>query len=78
MQRREFITLIGGAAAAQADHVRLGHADALAKRPLLAVLGGVKQKEFPLSFMGGMRALGYIEGSNFDVAYRFADGHPPF
>src|SRR5258708_37375951 len=75
MQRREFITLIGGAAAAQAALPRLAHAEVSPKRPLLAVLGGGTRREFPTSFMEGMRELGYVEGSNIDVAYRFADGH---
>jgi putative tryptophan/tyrosine transport system substrate-binding protein len=73
MQRREFITLIGGAA--QAALPRLVRAEVSTKRPLLAVLGGVTRTEFPPSFMEGMRELGYVEGSNIDVAYRFADGH---
>lgn len=73
MQRREFITLLGGAA--QAALPQLARAEVSTKRPLLAVLGGVKRGEFPTSFMEGMRELGYVEGSNIDVAYRFADGH---
>jgi putative ABC transport system substrate-binding protein len=73
MQRREFITLIGGAA--QAALPQLARAEVSPKRPLLAVLGGVTRREFPTSFMEGMRELGYVEGSNIDVAYRFADGH---
>src|SRR6476620_1861891 len=77
MQRREFITLlgIGGSAAAQAALSRLAHAEVSTKRPLLAVLGGVTRKEFPASFMQGMRDLGYVEGGNIDVEYRFANGH---
>jgi putative ABC transport system substrate-binding protein len=77
MQRREFITLLGisGAAATQATLPRLAHAEVSTKRPLLAVLGGVTRKEFPASFMEGMRDLGYVEGDNIDVAYRFSDGH---
>ena len=75
MQRRKFITLIGGAAVTQAALRRPAHAEVSTKRPLLAVLGGVTRKEFPASFMEGMRELGYVEGGNIDVAYRFADGH---
>jgi putative ABC transport system substrate-binding protein len=75
MQRRKFITLIGGAVATQAALPRPARAEVSTKRPLLAVLAGVTRKEFPASFMEGMRELGYVEGSNIDVAYRFADGH---
>ena len=75
MQRRKFITLIGGAIATQAALPRPARAEVSTKRPLLAVLAGVTRKEFPASFMEGMRELGYVEGGNIDVAYRFADGH---
>jgi len=75
MQRRKFITLIGAAVATQAALPRPARAEVSAKRPLLAVLAGVTRKEFPISFMEGMRELGYVEGGNIDVAYRFADGH---
>jgi putative ABC transport system substrate-binding protein len=54
---------------------QLARAQVKTKRPLLAVLAGVKQQEFPASFMEGMRELGYAEGGNIDVAYRFAGGH---
>jgi putative ABC transport system substrate-binding protein len=74
MQRRKFITLIGGAIATQAALRRPAHAEVSTKRPLLAVLAGVARKEFPTSFMEGMRELGYVEGGNIDVVYRFADG----
>jgi len=75
MQRRKFITLIGGAIATQAVLPQPASAEVSTKRPLLAVLAGVTRKEFPTSFMEGMRELGYVEGGNIDVAYRFADGH---
>ena len=75
MQRRKFITLIGGAVATQTALPRPARAEVSTKRPLLAVLAGVTRKEFPTSFMAGMRELGYVEGGNIDVAYRFADGH---
>jgi putative ABC transport system substrate-binding protein len=77
MQRREFITLlgIGGAAAMQEALPRLARAEISKNRPLLAVLGGVTRKEFPASFTEGMRDLGYVEGGNIDVEYRFANGH---
>ena len=74
MHRREFIKLIGVAALTQGMLPQLAFAQVSTKRPLLAVLAGVTRSEFPVSFMEGMRELGYVEGSNFDVVYRFADG----
>jgi putative tryptophan/tyrosine transport system substrate-binding protein len=75
MQRRQFIALIGGAAAAHVTPQQSACAQVSTGRPLLAVLAGVTRKEFPASFMEGMRELGYVEGGNIDVVYRFADGH---
>ena len=74
MQRREFITLMGVAAVTQGMLPRLACAQISTKRPLLAVLAGVTRREFPASFMEGMRELGYVDGGNIDVVYRFADG----
>ena len=74
MHRREFIKLIGVAALTQGMLPQLAFAQVSTKRPLLAVLAGVTRSEFPVSFMEGMRELGYVDGSNFEVVYRFADG----
>jgi putative tryptophan/tyrosine transport system substrate-binding protein len=75
MQRREFITLMGVAAVTPGGVLpQLACAQASTKRPLLAVLAGVTRREFPASFMEGMRELGYVEGGNIDIVYRFADG----
>ena len=74
MQRREFITLMGVAAVTPGMLPQLACAQASTKRPLLAVLAGVTRREFPASFMEGMRELGYVEGGNIDIVYRFADG----
>ena len=74
MHRREFIKLIGVAAVTQGMLPQLAYAQVSTKRPLLAVLAGVTRREFPISFMEGMRELGFVEGGNIDVVYRFADG----
>ncbi|WP_291687936.1 ABC transporter substrate binding protein, partial [Bradyrhizobium sp.] len=74
MHRREFIKLIGGASVMQGMLPQSAYAQVSTKRPLLAILAGVSRREFPVSFMEGMRELGYVEGSNIDVEYRFADG----
>ena len=70
MKRREFITLLGGAAwpmAARAEQTAmpvvgfLNSATAGATRPLL---GGFRQ---------GLRQTGYVEGQNVHIAFRWAE-----
>ena len=75
MKRREFVTLLGGAAASWPIGAR---AEVASKRPLIAWLsGGTAQFSggFVDNFLRGMRDLGYVEGRNFDMVYRFADGY---
>ena len=69
--RRDFIALLGGAAAwplaARAQ-----------ERPFIAWLsGGARGASvgFIDAFLQGMRELGYVESRNFDVVYRYADGY---
>jgi putative tryptophan/tyrosine transport system substrate-binding protein len=73
MRRRDFI-LLGSAIAwplvAQAQV-------SPKRRPLIAWLsGGTIEvvRPFAASFLDGMRELGYAEGRDFDMAYRFAEG----
>jgi len=72
IKRREFITLIGGAAwplAARAQQREM---------PLVGILcaGTMQALERDLaSFREGMRRLGYVEGSNVRFEFRFADGY---
>ena len=72
MQRRRFMTLLGGAAA----WPLAARAQVSTKRQLVAVLSGVARKvNSPLiAFERGMRELGYVDGQNIDIEYRFADG----
>jgi len=74
MRRREVITLLAGAAAWPFG----ARAEVAPKRPLIAWLsGGTAQFSagFVDNFLRGMRDLGYVEGRNFDMLYRFADGY---
>jgi putative ABC transport system substrate-binding protein len=76
MRRREFITLIGGAAAWP-----IGARAQLSKRP--AQIGwlsfypkdSVSFKRFYQPFLRGLQELGYVEGRDFNMLIRFADGH---
>ena len=73
-RRREFISLLGGAALSPVA-VR---AQVSPKRPLVAWLSGgahAASSGFVDAFLQGMRDHGYIEGRDFDIVYRYADGY---
>ena len=74
MRRRDFITLIGGAAVTWP-------AVAFAQQQVIPVVGvlyaGTAQavERYLVSFREGMRQLGYVEGGNVRFELRFADGY---
>ena len=73
MKRREFITLLGGAAAAWPVAAR--------SQPTTPVIGYFSGRspdaEAPLRvpFLKALEELGFTPGSNFTIEYRFAEGH---
>ena len=72
MRRREFITLIGGAAAVWPLAVR-----AQAKVYAIGILETVPRAQNRANFaalLNGLRELGYVEGQNLHIDYRSADG----
>jgi putative ABC transport system substrate-binding protein len=74
MKRREFITLLGGAAAAWSCN---GLAQSPPKRPLIGFLGASSKaagERYYGGFPLGMRELGYLEGRDYGVEGRYADG----
>jgi putative ABC transport system substrate-binding protein len=74
MQRREFITLIGGAAVAWPRSVR---AQQPAKVARIGWMSRGKATDSDINmdaFRQGMRELGYVEGRSFVMEPRFADG----
>jgi putative tryptophan/tyrosine transport system substrate-binding protein len=75
MKRREFITLLGGAAAASLLCPITARAQR--QRPRVAVLSLNTMKDegkIITTFTAAMVALGYVSGQIIDIDYRYADG----
>jgi len=73
MKRREFITLLGGAAA----WPRLAAAQQPAARPVVGFMHGGSQQGLEdeiVAFEQGLRETGYVPGKNVTVEYRWAEG----
>ena len=74
MKRRAFIAGLGSAAA----WPLVARGQVSTRRPLIAWLSGGAQPGtavFVDAFLQGMREHGYVEGRNFDIVYRYADGY---
>jgi putative ABC transport system substrate-binding protein len=72
MRRRDFIALFG----AVASLPLAARAQDSPKRKRIAVLSGVARKVNPplLAFERGLQELGYVDGQNVEIDYRYADG----
>src|SRR5205823_6486357 len=70
MRRREFITLLGGAAVAWPLVAR---AQQQAKIPRIGFLGLALEISGVEALRAGLRDLGYIEGTNIVIEWRWAE-----
>ena len=73
IQRREFITLLGGAAAAWS-----GPARAETVMPVVGFLSSLSREgavQLEAAFQQGLSDAGYVYGQNVAIEYRWALGH---
>ena len=75
MRRREFITLVVGAAATWPATTSAQQAG---KLPIVGFLGASASGFAPwaAAFVGRMRELGWVEGSTIAIEYRWSEGRP--
>ncbi len=75
MRRREFITLLGGAAACWPLPAR---AQQQGKLPIIGFLGAdaVAFAPWTAAFVARMRELGWVEGRTVAIEYRWSEGRP--
>ena len=74
MKRRQFITLLGGAAVAWPLAARAQRAGKLPTIGLLGASAASVQLPWTAAFVQRLRELGWIDGRNLTIEYRWAEG----
>lgn len=75
IRRRDLIVMLGGAATVCP---LMSHAQSVGKHRVIGALAGPPAAAVApdiSAFLEGMRALGYVEGANFEMVYRYGEGH---
>src|ERR1700704_2044195 len=76
MRRREFITLIGGAAAAAPFAAKSQQPARVRRVPNVGILNYAAADDALVNdFRSSLGELGYVEGKSLNITYRWADGH---
>jgi putative ABC transport system substrate-binding protein len=74
MKRREFMTLLGGAAAAWPLAARAQQGGKLPTIGLLGVTTSLVESQRVAAFVQRLRELGWIEGRTVAIEYRWGEG----
>jgi hypothetical protein len=75
MNRREFITLFGGAASVWPIAARAQQQPTM---PVVGILGGHTSAEwapFIGAFKAGLKEIGFVQDQNVRIEYQWAEGH---
>ena len=75
MRRREFISLLGGAAATWPLPARAQQRERMRRIGWLASGDPISYRPSLAAFRDGLRALNYVEGQNINIEYRWAEGN---
>src|SRR5215468_5321590 len=74
IKRREFITVLGGAAVAWPLAARAQQPSTVRRIGFLGPLSERTQLQWTTAFLKGLRDHGWIEGTTISIDYRWAEG----